>query len=221
MIWCDHCLHKRPGNNYMGQNLPFCDSPYSLPKLIVARLLSEVLRYWEFALCLYLRWKVIGRVPLVIMLWLYGVGQLLYQDHVCIIEILWFICRPKSELWINWILDWFRWGVVGFPIGIFYCQVSNRHTCLNVYVSTMIMQIIASGPYNIQRGNPHDNIPWLTCFICWHRGEGGSKKDLIDTARAIAQQSAVVTKLANRLAAECTDKRMRTVSWFIVTQLLG
>ena len=43
---------------------------------------------------------------------------------------------------------------------------------------------------------------------------------MIDTARAIAQQSAVVTKLANRLAAECTDKRMRTVSLCIVTPLL-
>ena len=29
----------------MGQNVPLCDSPYSLPHLIVARLLDEVLRY--------------------------------------------------------------------------------------------------------------------------------------------------------------------------------
>ncbi|XP_067931173.1 vinculin-like [Watersipora subatra] len=42
------------------------------------------------------------------------------------------------------------------------------------------------------------------------RGESGSKKELIDTARAIAEHSAVVTKLAKGLAAECTDKRMRT-----------
>ncbi|KAF6041156.1 Vinc [Bugula neritina] len=42
------------------------------------------------------------------------------------------------------------------------------------------------------------------------RGEGGSKKELIDTARKVAEQSAVVTKLAKGLAAECTDRRMRT-----------
>mgnify|MGYP001803390833 CR=1 FL=1 len=29
----------------MGQNVPLCDSPYSLPHLLVARLLCEVLRY--------------------------------------------------------------------------------------------------------------------------------------------------------------------------------
>lgn len=60
-------------------------------------------------------------------------------------------------------------------------------------------------PYNLAILN-------ILILINYCRGEGGSKKDLIDTARAIAQQSAVVTKLANRLAAECTDKRMRTVS---------
>ena len=31
----------------MGQNAPLCDSPYSLPHLIVAQLLGEVLRYIE------------------------------------------------------------------------------------------------------------------------------------------------------------------------------
>ena len=45
MIWCDHCSHTRPGNNYFGQNVPRCDSSYSLPHLIVGRLLGEVLRY--------------------------------------------------------------------------------------------------------------------------------------------------------------------------------
>jgi len=41
------------------------------------------------------------------------------------------------------------------------------------------------------------------------RGEGGSKKDLIDCAKAIAEASEVVTRLAKELARECTDKRMR------------
>lgn len=42
------------------------------------------------------------------------------------------------------------------------------------------------------------------------RGEGGSKKDLIATAKQIAESSTEVAKLAQKLAAECTDKKMRT-----------
>ncbi|XP_069132683.1 vinculin-like isoform X14 [Argopecten irradians] len=42
------------------------------------------------------------------------------------------------------------------------------------------------------------------------RGEGGTKKDLISTAKKIAEASEEVTKLAKKLAAECTDKKMRT-----------
>ncbi|KAH9513752.1 hypothetical protein Btru_042006, partial [Bulinus truncatus] len=41
------------------------------------------------------------------------------------------------------------------------------------------------------------------------RGEGGTKKDLIATAKAIAEASEEVTRLAKKLAAECTDKKMR------------
>ncbi|ESN97209.1 hypothetical protein HELRODRAFT_187353 [Helobdella robusta] len=41
------------------------------------------------------------------------------------------------------------------------------------------------------------------------RGEGGTKKDLIDCARSIAEASEEVTALAKQLAHECTDKRMR------------
>ncbi|KAL3841953.1 hypothetical protein ACJMK2_020030 [Sinanodonta woodiana] len=41
------------------------------------------------------------------------------------------------------------------------------------------------------------------------RGDGGTKKDLIATAKAIAESSEEVTKLAKKLAAECTDKKMR------------
>jgi vinculin len=44
------------------------------------------------------------------------------------------------------------------------------------------------------------------------RGEGGTKKDLIDTAKAIAEASEEVTRLAKELAREVTDRRMRTVS---------
>lgn len=47
-------------------------------------------------------------------------------------------------------------------------------------------------------------------LICY-RGEGGTKKDLIDCAKAIAEASEEVTRLAKELARECTDKRMRTV----------
>ncbi|XP_014662203.1 PREDICTED: vinculin-like isoform X10 [Priapulus caudatus] len=41
------------------------------------------------------------------------------------------------------------------------------------------------------------------------RGEGGSKKDLIACAKAIADASEEVTRLAKELARQCTDKRMR------------
>ena len=46
----------------------------------------------------------------------------------------------------------------------------------------------------------------------FYRGEGGTKKDLISTAKLIAEASEEVTRLAKKLAAECTDKKMRTVS---------
>ena len=48
-------------------------------------------------------------------------------------------------------------------------------------------------------------------FLYYCRGEGGTKKDLISTARAIAEASEEVTKLAKELARECTDKKMKTV----------
>ena len=41
--------------------------------------------------------------------------------------------------------------------------------------------------------------------------DSGSKKDLISIAKAIAESSDEVTRLAKELAMECTDKRMRTV----------
>jgi len=41
------------------------------------------------------------------------------------------------------------------------------------------------------------------------RGEGGTKKDLIDCARAIADASEAVTRLAVQLARQCTDIKMR------------
>lgn len=39
----------------------------------------------------------------------------------------------------------------------------------------------------------------------------GSKRELIATAKAIAEASEEVTRLAKKLALECTDKRIRTV----------
>ena len=45
--------------------------------------------------------------------------------------------------------------------------------------------------------------------------DSGSKKELIAIAKAIAEASDEVTRLAKELAMECTDKRMRTVSWLI------
>lgn len=41
------------------------------------------------------------------------------------------------------------------------------------------------------------------------RGEGGNKKDLIDCAKAIADSSEEVTRLAVQLARQCTDIKMR------------
>lgn len=41
------------------------------------------------------------------------------------------------------------------------------------------------------------------------RGEGGTKKDLIDCAKAIANSSEEVTRLAVQLARLCTDIKMR------------
>lgn len=44
------------------------------------------------------------------------------------------------------------------------------------------------------------------------RGEGGSRKGLIDCAKAIAKASSEVTRLATEIARQCTDKRIRMVS---------
>ena len=52
----------------------------------------------------------------------------------------------------------------------------------------------------------------ITCSTSlFYRGEGGTKKDLIATAKGIAEASEDVTRLAKKLAAECTDRKMRTV----------
>ena len=42
--------------------------------------------------------------------------------------------------------------------------------------------------------------------------DAGSKRELIACAKAIAESSNEVTRIAKELARECTDKRMRTVS---------
>lgn len=52
------------------------------------------------------------------------------------------------------------------------------------------------------------------------RGQTGTKRDLIACAKAIAEASEEVTRLAKELARECTDKRMRTVSFLKNNSLL-
>ena len=47
---------------------------------------------------------------------------------------------------------------------------------------------------------------------CCSQEDSGSKRELIAIAKAIAESSDEVTRLAKELAKECTDKRMRTVS---------
>lgn len=46
-----------------------------------------------------------------------------------------------------------------------------------------------------------------------HSDSKGSKRELIATAKLIAEASEDVTRLAKQLARECTDKRIRTVSY--------
>jgi len=53
------------------------------------------------------------------------------------------------------------------------------------------------------------------------RGEGGTKKDLIACAKAIAEASEEVTRLAKEQAKLCTDKRMRTVCQICFRVLIG
>ena len=45
--------------------------------------------------------------------------------------------------------------------------------------------------------------------------DANSKRELISCAKAIAEASAEVTRIAKELAFECTDKRMRTVRCFV------
>ena len=43
------------------------------------------------------------------------------------------------------------------------------------------------------------------------RGENGTKKDLISTAKQLADESLEISRIAKLLAHDCTDKRMRMV----------
>lgn len=43
------------------------------------------------------------------------------------------------------------------------------------------------------------------------RGENATKKDLIATARQLAEESLEISRIAKLIAADCTDKRMRQV----------
>ena len=51
------------------------------------------------------------------------------------------------------------------------------------------------------------------------RGEGGTKKDLIDCSKAIADSSEEVTRLAVHIARLCTDIKMRMVHKMISFKL--
>jgi len=51
-------------------------------------------------------------------------------------------------------------------------------------------------------------------FVCFISGETGTKRDLISTARELAEMSEYLTHLAKQIASECTDRRMRTVRIF-------
>ena len=57
-------------------------------------------------------------------------------------------------------------------------------------------------------------------FIFVLRGESGSKKDLIDVAKAIAEASEEVTRCARKLGETCTDVRIKNVSFLSVLQTL-
>ena len=50
--------------------------------------------------------------------------------------------------------------------------------------------------------------------------DSGSKRELITIAKAIAESSDEVTRLAKELAKECTDKRMRTVRSKVLGKIL-
>ena len=55
-----------------------------------------------------------------------------------------------------------------------------------------------------------------------NQDKAGSKRELIATAKSIADASEEVTRMAKELARECTDKRMRTVCcWVSTLQRLG
>jgi vinculin len=54
------------------------------------------------------------------------------------------------------------------------------------------------------------------------RGESaeGVKRELIATARQLADESLEISRLANTLASNCTDKRMRNVVFILFFDLL-
>lgn len=86
-------------------------------------------------------------------------------------------------------------------------------TC--IYGRCKVTDIFLSGMYKVNFVNV---LVWYLIWMGFHehflalfRGEGGSKKDLIATAKSIAESSEEVTRLAKKLAAECTDKQMRKV----------
>ena len=64
-----------------------------------------------------------------------------------------------------------------------------------------LSQLVQVGPFLFRS----QSLPSLS------QEDSGSKRELITIAKAIAESSDEVTRLAKELAKECTDKRMRTV----------
>ena len=64
-----------------------------------------------------------------------------------------------------------------------------------------LSQLVQVGPFLFRSESPSS----------LSQEDSGSKRELITIAKAIAESSDEVTRLAKELAKECTDKRMRTV----------
>ena len=64
-----------------------------------------------------------------------------------------------------------------------------------------LSQLVQVGPFLFRSRSPSS----------LSQEDSGSKRELITIAKAIAESSDEVTRLAKELAKECTDKRMRTV----------
>ena len=91
---------------------------------------------------------------------------------------------------------------------------SKGESSMNLKICLYMLRIILMAVYPLYM---HSIVHTLKINDDYHlyRGEGGelaSKKDFINTARLIAKESDEVVKMAKKVAAACTDKRMKRVS---------